>query len=215
MNTDWTLENYFQKKFVSRFRGIYQQKKVKTYSGSILTLLTISFFIFFAITPTLKTITRLYRETNDKQEVLQKLEDKVDSLTTAERQLVVIAPDLNLVNQALPKDSEIILLSKQIEALGRRVGQSYQGINYNSVLLKGTTSTTQNMIDFDLSLKGDYNGLVNYLTTLNQLNRIILVDSFSLSKEVLNNQEGLSPEQSNQLILAIKAKAYFLKEQGE
>lgn len=160
----------------------YRQKKIRIYTEVVLTILTITFFLFFAIKPTLLTITGLVKTIKDERLAIEKLEAKVDSLNLAQKQYVAIEPELYLIDQALPTEPDVSSLVKQLEALGRQSQVTIESLHLSQVTLKGKTpqeEAEKGVFGFDLNVTGAYPNLRNFLQSLSLLRRIILVKSFS------------------------------------
>lgn len=204
MAFNWQTEFHRYRRYFVNVGQFYRQKKARVYTEIVLSILTTAFFLFFAIKPTLVTITSLIKEIKDKKVVAQKLEDKINSLNVAQGEYFTVQGDLYLVEQALPKDSQISVLLKQLEVLASRAGVSLEAVQYSSVSLKGDTDESKPLtVDFKIALGGNYQDLKNFLLSLNNLRRIIHLDGFAFKTR--KAEEGL--------ILSVSAKAFFLKEE--
>ncbi len=184
----------------------YQQKKVRIYTGIVLSLLTVAFFLFFAIRPTLTTIAALTKEIKDKKSITEKLDDKIKALNAAQVEQQKIAKDLLLVEVALPDNPHLSLLAPQLEALARENGASLRSIQFSEAMLKGQEEEKDPQADkedqglgFNLVVVGDYQNLRSFLDSLIDLRRTISVEGFAFSSE---KETGL--------VLTLKAKAHYL-----
>ena len=121
-NFNWQAEYHRYRRYFNDLSKFYQHKKARAYTGIIFSLLTVIFFIFFAIRPTLKTITQIIRQLADQKTVSHELERKINNLSEAQKSYLIIEPELALVEEALPQKAEVTLLTKQIEALARQSG---------------------------------------------------------------------------------------------
>jgi len=199
MALSWQTEFHRYRRYFVNIGQFYRQKKVRVYTEIVLSILTTTFFLVFAIKPTLLTITALIKEIKDKKMVTKKLEEKIDSLNIAQKEYLAIEGDLYLVDQALPKDSQIFVLIRQIEVLASKVGVSLGAVQYSSVNLKGDMNEDKlSAVDFKMMLRGDYQDLKKFLLSLANLRRIVQVKGFvfKTSKE-------------EELNLNISAKAFF------
>ena len=204
MAFNWQTEFHRYRRYFVDIGQFYRQKKVRVYTEIVLSILTTTFFLFFAIKPTLVTITGLIREIKDKKLVSQKLEEKINSLNAAQQEYSTVQSELYLVDQALPKDSQIFLLMKQLETLAFKSGVSLEALQYSPVNLKGEVEEKKpSTVDFKIVLAGSYENLRNFLISLIKLRRVIILDGFGFKTKKAG--EGLS--------LSINAKAYFLKEE--
>lgn len=219
MAFNWQTEYHRYQRYFVNVTQFYRQKKARVYTGIILSILTVTFFLFFAIKPTLVIITSLIKEIDDKKMVSEKLEDKVNALTLAQNQYTLVQPNLYLVEEALPTEPEVSLLIKQLEVLGRQAGVTIESIQSSQIALKGeagqtkqTTTgeeavrkTSSDSINFTFVASGNYQNLKNFLQTLSSLRRVVLVDSFAFkTKEAKETETGI-------LTLSLNAQAHFLE----
>jgi len=206
MAFNWQTEFYRYRHYFLNIRRFYQQRRVRVYTEIVLTLLTTSFFLFFAVKPTLVTIAALIKEIKDKRMVAQKLGEKINSLSTAQNEYFAIEKDLYLIDQALPKDSQISLLVRQLEFLAFAHGVSLERVQYSTLKLKGKPEKEGfQEIEFKMALTGGYRNLKNFLGSLNNFRRIIYVEGFNFKK-------GKSEEI---LTLNISGKTFFLGGKNE
>lgn len=199
---NWQTGYHRYQRYFTDLSKFYQKKKVKTYTGIILSLITVIFFLFFAIRPTLTTIAQLIRETKDQKNVATEMEKKINNLSEAQVNYLSIEPELLLVEQALPKKPEVALLTKEIEALAKQTGVGITSLRFSEVDL--TTDGKQQEkqeIKISLNVLGDYPNLKIFLGNLMSLRRVILIEAFSF-------QTGKG--ESNILSLNLAAKAWFL-----
>jgi Tfp pilus assembly protein PilO len=180
----------------------YQNKKTRTYGGIILSLVKIIFFVFFAIRPTLKTITQLIRQTKDQKKVAEEMEKKINSLAEAQRNYLAIESDLPVIEEAIPQKAEIALLTKEIEALAKEAGVDLKSLRFNEIALSADQQPKEKQeIKISFNVLGSYSNLKNFLRNLMSLRRVILVENFSF-------QTG--KEDSSILSLTFSAEAWFL-----
>jgi Tfp pilus assembly protein PilO len=163
---------------------LYQKKKVRVYTGIVLSLLVTAFFLFFAIRPTLTTIAGLTKEIKDKREITEKLEDKVKALNSAQIEYQKAEKDLSLIDEGLPRNPNISLLVRQLEALAREAGLSLKTIQFSETVLRGQEETKKNAdtgegVTFSLAVAGDYQNLKSFLDLLTNLRRSISIEAFA------------------------------------
>lgn len=193
---------------ISRF---YQKRQVRVYTGIVLSILTVTFFLFFAIRPTFVTIAGLLKEIKDKRAINEQLEDKISALNSAQIEYQRISKDLSLIDEALPVDPDLSLFILELEALTRKHNLSLDSLQVGAITLKGeeTARATKKEAEareiaegmsFGLATYGDYSPLNSFLNTLSGLRRLVFVDAFGFQ----TSQEG------GELILNLNAKAYFL-----
>lgn len=204
MNLDWQTGYRRYRRYFVDIGQIYRQKRVRVYTEVVLSFVTISFFLFFAIKPTATTITGLLKTIKDQKLVSQKLEEKISALSQAEKNFTANEDDLPLVSQTLPSDPAISILIKEIEALAYRSGIAIQAIQFSQMpLVTQAKEEKEKTISFTLSANGDYQNLKSFLNALDSLRRIILIDSFGF-------RSGRTEKDS--LSLSLTANAYYLPE---
>ena len=183
--------------------ALYKKKQARVYTGLVLTIFTVAFFGFFAIRPTLVTISGLFKEIKDKKEVVKQMDDKIAALTEAQMNYSQIEDELNLVDQSLPLDPDLTSLMKQLEALARASSVTLESVQYSKINLLGEVEKEEGQkAAFTLSLSGNYDSLKQFLHSLDNLRRVILVEGFSFSAK--------TEEEIQILILNVTAKAYYL-----
>ncbi|PIU33063.1 hypothetical protein COY29_02025 [Candidatus Woesebacteria bacterium CG_4_10_14_0_2_um_filter_39_14] len=200
---NWQTEYHRYRRYFTDLSKFYQKKKARVYVEIILSLLAVTFFIAFAIRPTLKTIAQLIRKTKDQKNVSTELEKKINNLSEAQRNYLTIEPELALIEEALPQKAEVILLTKEIETLAHRSGIAIVNLRFSEVNLTENQTGKQEKqeVKFSFNALGDYLNLKNFLRDLMSLRRIVLVKAFSF-------QTGKS--ESNILSLNLNGQAWFL-----
>lgn len=168
-------------RYLAGFKSLSLRKKqtVQAYTMIILSLLTVSFFVVFAIRPTLKTIASLLAELREKREVYLKLEDKISSLTTAQANYKYVEADLHLLDESLPPETEFTLLMLQIEILGLENNVVLETESFDEVSLH---FDQEYKIQFSLDVSGSYQNLRQFLVALENLRRITVLQNVQLNQ---------------------------------
>jgi len=201
---DWQTEYHRYQRYFIDLPRFYQSKKTRVYTGIILSIVTIIFFVIFAIKPTLITITQLFKQRKDQQTVADVLAKKITNLSQAQNEYLSIEPDLPIIDQSLPQEPQATLLVKQIETLARQSNVNISRLRLSEVPLEqiGLPKTEKQPLVFNFSAFGDYANLKNFLTSLFNLRRIVSVESFSFQKGIGENVN---------LSLNLTAQAWFLE----
>lgn len=195
----------YQRYFVNIGR-LYKIKKVRVYTEIVLSLLAISFFLAFAIKPTLITIAELVKTINDQKMITDQLQNKINALALAQSEYNLVSSDLYLVDEALPKNSQISGLAIQIEALAQQAGIVLGSVRFDPIPLKENRSPKKTEIAFNLTASGDFQNLKSFLRLLNSLRRVIQVETFSFK---------IKGAESEALLLGLGGKAYYLGGENE
>lgn len=208
MPLDYKRE-YFRYKqyYLKKAQALYKQPAVKASVSLIFSLLTISFFAFLAIKPTLTTIAGLIKELKDQKTVDQSLHRKINDLTKAQATYLAVEPDIHLVEKALPEDPQFIKFTQKLNFLSFKHTLLITAFNFNEFNLFGggaielikekekkaakeakATSdavkpekTEPIPITFDITLAGKYQNIRDFLVDLENLDRLLEIDSVSFS----------------------------------
>lgn len=200
----------YQRYFVD-LQTLYQRKEIVVYTGLILSLLAIAFFGIFALRPTVVTIVSLYKEIQDKKVTDQQLQVKINDLLEAQNNYAQVSGSVYIVNQALPENPSLVDLVYQIEILSQNEGVSLTSLNFSPVDLQGKApnrgadpknrNRNGTEMSFDITLRGDYQNLKNFLGQTEKLRRLIVVDSFTFNQS--------QTEEAKFLTLNLTGKAFY------
>lgn len=192
-------------RFFVNVSRLYQQKKVRVYTELVLSLLTVSFFLFAAIKPTAVTIAGLVKQIEDQKVINEKLQLKINDLTTARKEYLAIQPKLNLLDQALPADEQVTMLAKELEALARQAGVTINSLQFDKIdLVQVTPEVTDEpqKISFRLSLSGSYDQLRSFLQSLESLRRLISLQAFGFQTD---------KKEKEKISLSLNGVTYYFK----
>lgn len=202
---DYKKEFYRYQRYYTRIQPLISSERFRAYSSLILSLFMMAFLGFFAVKPTLKTITLLRREIKDSQRVNKALEKKINNLSLAQSEYLLIKNDIYVLDQALPIDPKMIPLIQNIEKLSASSSASISAMRLPKIPLeKDKTATISALIplEFDLSLNSFFENVISFVTNMQNLRRIVNIESLNL------HPEG---KESDVLGLEIKAKTFYQK----
>lgn len=181
----------------------------------LLTLFTISFFVIFALRPTINTISDLVSQIRSQEEIKTKLEQKITNLARAQELWTREKAKVSLIEQAIGKTPEPDIYIKQVEKLAVSKGLSISFLKVEEVGLKGEVKNKEqnkpkktkstDFIDTAVSVTGSYGSLLSFLEGLENLRRTINVTSISF---VSTKNPGQS---QNTLVLTIASKVPYKK----
>jgi Tfp pilus assembly protein PilO len=178
MAFDWRTEYHRYHRYFLNTQTLYRRRDVMVYTGIILTLVTITFFSFFAIKPTVTTIAGLAKEIDSKRVIDQKLQNKINSLRQAQTNYSQVSDKLVLIDQVLPRDPDLIDLIYQIEVLAQKNNVTIKSVSFGPSYLLGQEKTKKKLsqypaINFSLGLSGDFESVDNFTSSLQNLRRSI------------------------------------------
>ena len=175
------LKNVNYEKYYRDLLPYLKQEKNQQYIALILTFGASIFFALFAINPTLSTIAKLRREITDGKIVDQKLAQKINSLSSLSQQYQTVQNDISYILDAVPQKAEAPTLIAQIQSVAKNSSVSISSIDVSPIDLndqQGSNST----FNFDLSVAGNYQGLQTFMSSLINMQRVISIDSISITK---------------------------------
>lgn len=196
-------KNLFKNTKIKYFEFLpdFKEEKTQKFTTLIFTLIALSFFGLFAINPTISTITELNKQLEDSRFVDQKLGQKISSLTVLQQKYTNLQPDLPIILNAIPKDSEVPLFAAQIQSVANNSNITIDSFQTFEVEINKNPNPRQySSFTFALTAEGTYNDLSNFLSNLSNMQRVAGIDTLSLTK-----RSGIS----NSLQLTLKGKTFF------
>jgi len=203
MQTKTIFNNLYTSKYFEKLPD-FKEQKIQAFITIVLTLIAISFFGIFAISPTLSTIGNLQKQLKDNTFVEKKLDQKLINLQSLSENYQAIEPDLPFVYSAIPKTPEVPSFLGQLAALGSENDIIITRLQTYEVDLTKTQEGIQRFSTFGFTIEaeGSYDNIFSYVEMLSNFQRIILIDAISLSKGSAKNKN---------LKLSLKGKAFFKK----
>ncbi len=176
-----------------------KEERLQKFTTLVLTLIALSFFGIFAISPTLSTIAGLRKELDDNQFVDKQLQQKIANLTSLQQKYAGLKNDLPTILASFPNTPDIPLLAAQVQAVagGSVIIQSFQTFEVEIPKKKVQKYLSYS---FTLTAEGSYSDLSKFLSSLSNMQRVVTLDILSLTKKSAGDS----------LVLTLKGKAYFL-----
>lgn len=181
----------------------FKQEKTQKYITIALTLIASIVLGVFALGPTLSTIASLQKQLEDDKFVEQKLREKINNLSVLQQKYAGLEKDLPVINDALPKTSQIPLLTAQVQAIANESNvritnyQTFEAeVSHQAVSTKKFAS-----YNFTVTTQGTYQDMTVFLDKIVNFQRIVAIDSITITKVA-----GLN---TTDLKLTVKGIAYF------
>lgn len=175
------------REFLSKFslwKTDEERKKIIAYLYIALTLFTVSFFGFFAITPTLSTISNLKKQYEDNKLVYEALNQKLSNLQLLDFQYREIQPDLELIYSAIPRTSKIPYLTRQLENIASLNGVSLTRLNSGNLeIFPNIKRDPIYSFSFTISVAGNQTSVNNFIADIINFDRIIGVERVLTGKD--------------------------------
>jgi Tfp pilus assembly protein PilO len=189
---------------------------LKAFLELILTLAAVSFFALFALKPTILTIIELLREIDTKEKTVEQMNTKIQNLQQAQTLYIQEEARISLLETAIPDNPAPDLFVRQIEGLATSYPVNLLGITIGEVTLLGEEKIQKSKkgvsplpeeskgISFSISIAGGYQGLVNFLSALEDMRRPVKIDALNI----------ISPqvEETQNLVLVVTGRTPYLKE---
>jgi len=200
LKADKILKELQKNKYLQLFPDFKEEKTQKiTYIA--LTLIALSFFGLFAISPTLSTISKLNKELKDNRFVEQQLQKKINDLSALQEKYNNLQSDLPYIYGAVPTNPNVALLVAQVQSLAQA-----SGITLNTVQVFAVDSDSgkkqYSAFNFSVSGTGDFNQISKFVSSLNSMRRITTQNIISVTR-----QSG----KESSLLITIKGEAFFKK----
>lgn len=205
-------------KYSQDLRRYYQLPAVQVSLTLVLSLFISAMFIVFALRPTVLSILTLQKTIVESEKTLTQLESKVKNLQAAAIQLESIKPFLTILNTTIPNTGAMYSpLSSAVESLVSQTGTTLEGTSLGSTLLFSRVLTpfapNKNqsvvLLPFSVRVTGTFPAVSAFLTQLLSMERIIMIDSATVTKDA--GSKSVIPSVS----LNMSGNAYYLADEAQ
>lgn len=205
-------------RYTQDLRRYYRMPAVQTSLTLVLSLFVMAIFIVFALRPTMISIVTLKKTITESESTLAKLKTKITNLQKASSQLDSIKFFLPTLNTSVPNTSamyapltasiEVIATQNQVLVEGESVGST---LLFSRVLSPFTPNKSQSVITLPLTIKvsGAYPNAMNFLKDLLSMERLIMVESITITKEAGSNKS------TQAVAINITGNAYYLADEQQ
>lgn len=162
----------------------FDEARTQKFTSIVLTLIALSFFGLFAISPTLSTIARLNKEITDDETVNQKLEQKIAALNSLQQAYSRIESDVPFVLEAMPKFPLIPLFVGQVQSLAKSLNIRLAHIQTSQVDLFKEDGNPKSYYSYSFSLAGNgaYEGVLRFIEDVTNMQRVVNIETSLISK---------------------------------
>lgn len=200
-------EYHRYQRYFTNISRLYQRREVKVYTSLILTFMAIIFFSFFAIRPTVKTIASLIQEIEVQKKIDTQLQTKITNLGQAQKNYSQLTK-ASLIEEALPTQIGTEQLLYNLEYLVTQEGVNIRSLSFEPIVINGVPK--EDKIGFSLAVTGSKEVLDLFLNSLENLRRVVTVDSVSFNKsQKIAEAETASTGNTSDITLNIAGSAYF------
>lgn len=191
------LRNFSTSKYLKNLPD-FQGERTKNITTLILTLVTLSAFGLFAISPTLSTIANLQKQLDDSRIVHEKLEQKIANLELLKQQYNLLERDIPLILTALPQTPNTSRLVGQLQAIALSSAVKITRIQVFQVEVSQGETKNPSFV-FSVAAEGTSQNITNFLLLLSDFDRIITIDILSQN---LQDKNGITQ-------LQLRGRAYY------
>lgn len=205
-------------KYSQDLRRYYRLPAVKVSLTLVLSFFVIAIFITLALRPTIISITTLKKTIVESQETLQKLDSKVANLQRAATQFELVKSFLPILDINIPNNGAMYSpLTAAVENLSTQTGVQLESESIGSTLLFSrilspfTPSKSQSVValPFSARIVGNYPNVASFLTKLLSMERIVMIESVTITKE------AGAKSSSATVALSISGSAYYLADEAQ
>jgi hypothetical protein len=215
MATNWKGRYSKSRELFAHLITIYRREpNIRMFLEVVLTLSTTSFFIAFALRPTLVTISGLTVDIKAKESVVATMDTKIKNISLAQANFESESKRLPLISSAIPNSPYPQILVRQLEGLAAADNVRVTGLTVNQVTLSGSdapmaanpdevssTGGTKSL-GFSISVTGDFTSLAKFLADTEKLRRPVKISEGSITLTIDNETKSL--------ILAISGEVPYL-----
>lgn len=175
---------------------------VRGYFSLVASLLLVSFFLVFALSPTINTILALQKKIEEQKQVDTALQKKIADLVAAQDSFAQIQEILPAVFVGVPitPTPQTIISGVAVSASASGVKQT--GISFHDLPLSSDLITSLELtpVEFTLSVTGDYASVRDFLGRVENASRLIKLKSIGVSQITTSTQVSIN----------INAQGYYL-----
>ncbi len=177
-------------------------QKAQLYVMIGFTLAALIVFGIFAINPTLSTITELKRQLADLEFVKQKLETKIQNLSTLQQKYQSLSGDLPIILEAIPQYPEVPEFTAKVNALLSRSKLKVKALQTYGVELTPDRILQKKKTGsfvFTVEATGEYGDMLDFVRDITSMDRLVAIEMVSIAKD----------EKSGELSFNLRGREYF------
>jgi len=187
-----------------------QQKQFRQTFEISVTLIFISFFLIFAIRPTVLTITSLISEIDTKKELAEKYKKKINSVIQAQTVYSQAQSNYELINASLPDNYRFSQAATQIRGIAQSSGLSADKIDFSlSDEIDQVYKAPYYAYSFSQNI--DFDKISNLINSLTNNRRCFQMTSFTVSSPQVAKagQDQELPITTNQTSVSLGTQIYY------
>lgn len=177
--------------------GFYMNPVTRVSFELFLTVGLILFLGFFAIKPTIVTMSDLLKEIETKKELDNNLTKKIAALQTAQSEYIKVEPQIDLLNYAIPEQPQIILSTKLIEKIAAESKVVIKSLNISELPDDIDPNTpfsqkSKQSVNISANISGDYVSIRQFVEALRNSRKSFVIESIVFALEEDRGNKKLS-----------------------
>jgi hypothetical protein len=181
---------------------LYKRPEIRASLEVILSVFTVMILILAAIRPTLVNITSLQKKIDDQTTVDKKADNKMAQLISAQTQLTNFASSLYLFDEAVPDNFSYTDTAERMQFLAKENNLTIESAAFPGYALLGSPDvktdwgtkiikpSASNIMaeQVSFSVNGNPQNVITFLSALENMDRLGVLNSVTLSKQVGQTQ---------------------------
>lgn len=160
------------------------KRKTKDYTYVITFFLVFSFFIIFAIRPSINTAMFLRKNIEEMKKADTVYDKEINKIIKLQKQLESIRDDLYLLSDAIPETSKTIDIINNLKDAVVSNNLDLMNMDMSEVYLKEKTSDKKTKkLSINMAIHGDFKGLLSFINTIGNQRRLKVINSVVIDRE--------------------------------
>ena len=206
----WKLQRSRNSSYYLYLQRMALKPGFKETLGITLSLITVSFFLIFALKPSLTKIASLKKSIEASQQTLDQLKKKKTALVGVERLWSQIKDENKRVEKTIPLGPDYNYFVKEVEWVAQTTGVKYANGSFSASLIKSDLINAYEInqhlapieIKVNLRFEGDYPNLMETLDKLTELDRLLEIKSVTINQNDNKSETG-------RLVMTVGGKIYY------
>lgn len=197
---NWRRDYSRYRHYLVNIIALYQKREdIRAFLGILLSLATISVLGLFALRPTLVTIGSLTSRIREKEETIQKLDQKINALRQAQEAKSRQSANISLLTEAIPDNSSPHTFYPQVEGLSTRNQVGLVTYSIDKAVVKGVSSgqgdrpsgsniAGEQYLTGSFSFASDYQSIQRFMLELENMIRPAEITDYTLGPKAGEEQ---------------------------
>ena len=123
-------------------------------------------------------------EINQKKDVEKRMDEKIKQISASQKDYQQVLLKMAVLDSAIPKEAEIDSWARAMATVASSSGTEITGITLSNVPVKGAVASPRELTEmgFTLTAAADYPGARQFIERIENLRRLIRVDSVGILK---------------------------------